>query len=462
MSEQIQIDPPQSVRRILARLAAQGAQGYVVGGCVRDSLLGVSPHDWDICTDAPPERVREILGGSWRLLDTGLKHGTVTVLDEAGDRFELTTFRVEGGYSDGRRPDEVHFVSQIEDDLSRRDFTVNAMAYNESRGLVDPFGGRADLARGLLRCVGCPDERFGEDALRILRAVRFAAKLGFEIDPATREAMQKNAPRLKAVSAERIGAELRGILCAPFAVQAVRGSREVLCEVIPELVPMIGCSQNNRYHRADVFGHTMLALENVGRCAEFPSAWADDPLRIALFFHDFGKPSSKTTDPAGHDHFYGHPAVSAAMTEEILRRLRFSGAEIETVTALVRAHDIEFTPTKAHVRRLLGRFGLEQLHRLLKLRECDNGAHSALARQRFEETALPFAALIDEVLAEQSAFSLRDLAVSGSDLLKLGLRPGPQVGQLLNALLDDVVEERLPNEKDALLQRAQALQNAAE
>lgn len=501
-----EIAPPPAVRDILAALSAAGAQGFVVGGCVRDSLLGLPPRDWDLCTDAPPERVREILGGRWRILDTGLKHGTVTALAPAGagaagesaagagpatppptappptgqaqtgeaaaespqaapsaprESYEITTFRSEGPYSDGRRPDTVRFVRSIEEDLARRDLTINAMAWSEATGLVDPFGGRADLAAGILRCVGRPEARFAEDALRILRTARFAARYGFAVEPATRAAMRSEAARLAAVSAERTGAELRQLLCAPFAARAVAEHKEVLCEVVPELRPLIGCGQNSRYHRADVFGHTLLAMEAAGRCSEFPTAWADEPVRIALFFHDFGKPAVKTTGEDGRDHFYGHPAVSAELAGAILRRLRFSSAEVGCITELVRYHDVEYLPQTARVRRLLAKFGPEQLHRLLKIRECDNAAHSALAREKFEAEVLPFAALLEQVLAEQSALSRADLAVTGKDLIGLGVRPGPQVGRMLQSLLDAVLEERLPNQREALLAAAKALQNEA-
>lgn len=470
------VNPPAGVRAILAALAAAGAQGFVVGGCVRDSLLGLPPRDWDLCTDAPPEQVRGILGGRWRILDTGLRYGTVTALAPAEEgltgvpaaenpppreSFEITTFRAEGPYSDGRRPDTVRFVRTIEEDLARRDLTINAMAWSEAAGLIDPFGGEADLAAGILRCVGRPEARFAEDALRILRTARFAARYGFAAEPATRAAMRSGAARLSAVSAERIGAELRQLLCAPHAARAVAEYKEVLCRVVPELAPLIGCSQNNRYHRADVFGHTLLAMEAAGRCAEFPPVWADEPVRIALFLHDFGKPAVKTTDENGHDHFYGHPAVSAELAGAILRRLRFPSAEAGCITELVRYHDIEFLPQKARVRRLLAKFGLDQLHRLLKIRECDNAAHSPLARARFEAGVLPFAALLKEAAAGQSALSRADLAVSGRDLIALGVRPGPQVGQMLQALLDAVLEDRLPNEKAALLTAVQTLQRQA-
>lgn len=445
------INIPAGAAEILTRLQGNGEKAYVVGGCVRDSLLGKAPHDWDICTSALPDEAKKALAG-YKIVDTGLKHGTVTVVTEAGEPYEVTTFRVDGQYTDGRRPDSVSFVKSIEEDLARRDFTINAMAWNETAGLVDPFGGQKDLlAFGVLRCVGDPVKRFTEDALRILRAVRFSAQLGFWIHPETSAAMRQEMGRLDMISAERIGSEFKKIVCAPYTTYAICESKPILCKIIPELAPLIGCEQNNKYHKAYVFGHTMEALHNAETCDRFPKEWADEYVRIALFFHDFGKPASKTTDEAGYDHFYGHAPVSAEIAEQVMRRLRFSNQEIETITELIANHDVEFSPTKACARRMLNKFGYDQLKRLLKIRECDNRSHAEAAYQRFEERAVPFAAMLDEVLAEQSAFSLKDLAISGKDIVALGVKPGPIVGELLTEALDAVVEEVVPNEKGALV-----------
>lgn len=444
------INIPVGAAEILARLQENGEKAYVVGGCVRDSMMGRAPHDWDICTSAKPERVKKILQG-YRIIDTGLKHGTVTVLNEEGETYEVTTFRIDGWYTDGRRPDSVIFVRRVSEDLERRDFTINAMAYNDVEGLIDPFGGVDDIGHGCIRCVGNPGTRFYEDALRILRAVRFSAQLGFSIARETADTMRRTMDQLGHISAERIGSEFKKVVCAPYATYAICESKPILCKIIPELAPLIGCQQNNKYHKADVFGHTMEALHNAETCDRFPKEWADEYVRIALFFHDFGKPDSKTTDEAGYDHFYGHAPVSAEIAEQVMRRLRFSNQEIETITELIANHDVEFSPTKACARRMLNKFGYDQLKRLLKIRECDNRSHAEAAYQRFEERAVPFAAMLDEVLAEQSAFSLKDLAISGKDIVALGVKPGPIVGELLTEALDAVVEEVVPNEKGALV-----------
>lgn len=447
---------PAGAQLILEKLHRQGEKAYVVGGCVRDSLMGSDPHDWDICTSAQPGQVKEILKG-YRVLDTGLRHGTVTVLDENGEPYEVTTFRTEAGYTDGRHPDSVQFVRSISEDLSRRDFTMNAMAYNDQEGVVDPFGGREDLQKGLIRCVGAPDTRFSEDALRILRAVRFSAQFGFCIEPSTAAAMCRQKGRLEHVSDERIGAEFKKIVCAPYAADAIGAGREIICEIIPELTPLIECGQNSKYHYEDVFCHTLSALKNAESCERFPKAWADDLMRIALFFHDFGKPSVKTTGEDGFDHFYAHGPASAKIAETVMRRLKFSNAEIETVTQLVAHHDMVFAPNRACARRMLNKFGYDQLKRLLKLHECDSRAHTPLAHREFEEKTVPFAARVGEVLEEQSAFALKDLAIDGRDILALGVKPGPLVGQLLAGALNAVLEETVENRKEPLLQLIQRM-----
>lgn len=446
---------PPAVDMLLERLRLCGFQAYVVGGCVRDSILGKDPYDWDICTDALPAEVMGVFGTD-NVIPTGLKHGTVTVKLES-DLYEVTTFREDGEYSDGRHPEDVHFVKDIKGDLARRDFTINAMAYNPSEGFIDPFGGRKDIMRGVIRCVGEPDKRFEEDALRILRAARFQASLGFSIDWKTAQAMNRLAPDLERVSSERIGSELHKLLCAPYAALSVQKNREVLFAAIPELAFEEGCKQNNRYHYTDVFGHTLAALQNMQQCEAFPKEWADEYVCFALLFHDIGKPSVRTTDADGYDHFYGHPKISAEITDKILReRLRCSNEFRKTVVELVEHHDVTFSPTKACVRRMLNKFGVEQLHRLLKLRECDNRAHTPAAYPLFED-AMKFAEQVDIVLAEEAAFSLKDLAVKGKDLVAAGFEPGPRMGRILSALLEAVISEKVPNEKGELIEYAKRL-----
>lgn len=440
---------PKGVETILVSLHTHGEKAYVVGGCVRDILMGNKPHDWDICTSATPEQVKNILH-RYPIIDTGLKHGTVTVVMEDGN-YEVTTFRIDTSYSDGRHPDHVRFVRRIDEDLSRRDFTMNAIAYNNEDGIVDPYGGEDDIEAHLIYCVGAPDYRFGEDALRILRAVRFSAQLGFRIEFSTAEAMRRQKDRLGSISAERIGVEFKKTVCGRYASNAIRDSQDIFCKIIPELAPMIGCEQNNKYHHEDVFAHTLTALGNAEACRQIPREWADDYVRLALFFHDFGKPVSKTTGEDGFDHFYGHAQVSGKIAEEVMRRLRFSNAEIETVVQLIAHHDVEFSPTKPCVRRLLNKFGVDQLRRLLKLRECDNRAHAEAAHQRFDSQTLPFVSLLCEVLAEQPAFSLKNLAVNGNDVLAYPIKQGPVVGKILNHLLCLVMDGKVENTREQLL-----------
>lgn len=440
---------PSSTRFVLNRLEDAGFQAFIVGGCVRDSVLGKQPHDWDICTDALPERVIEIFGRD-KTIPTGIKHGTVSVKCD-GELYEVTTFRVDGEYHDGRHPDNVTFVRSLQDDLARRDFTINAMAYSESRGLVDPFGGRHDCEEKVIRAVGDPNARFTEDALRILRAVRFSAVLGFSIEDNTKKAMRWNLDKLQNVSRERIGSELYKTVTAHYAAQALQTDNgAVIRYICPELDVCYGCEQNNRYHYLSVFSHIMLALSNAEHYHQFPDEWADGYVRMALLLHDIGKPESKSTDENGYDHFYGHAEISAQKAEEVLRRFRYSNFFVDTVVSLIRAHDVEFAPTKTCARRMLNKFGTEQLHRLLKLRECDNRAHTVDAWAKFENKTVPFADVLQQVLDEESAFSFKDLAINGHDIIKMGYKEGPEIGEILRALLDAVIADTCENTKEAL------------
>lgn len=447
---------PAQVMYILKQLENAGFEAYVVGGCVRDMMLGKEPKDWDICTDAKPQQVITIFGKS-NVFPTGLKHGTVTVVptNGEGEGYEITTYRVDGAYGDGRHPDEVSFTQSLEDDLARRDFTINAMAYNSYDGLQDPFSGRDDLEQKVIRCVGDPLARFKEDSLRILRGLRFSAQLGFSIEDETRSAMYMAMDDMKVLSNERIGKEVYGIVTGRYAAEVIEANKTLFFAAVPLLRATDGCQQNNQYHCGDVFEHTMEAMKNVYRCHEFPDEWADEYVKFALLFHDIGKPVSKMTDALGHDHFYGHPARSAELAANALIQLRYSNKFRETVVELVENHAVEFTPSKSCARRLLNKFGEEQVKRLLKIRERDNRAHSELAYPRFENS-IGFYKCFEEVLKEKSAFSLKHLAVNGRDLMTVGIEPGPQMGAILKTLLSDVIDG-CPNEKDLLLKRAKQL-----
>ena len=439
------IHVPKNAVEALSALEAAGFESYVVGGCVRDALLGREPHDWDITTAAAPEQVEAVFAGA-RILETGLKHGTVTLLS-GGEPLEITTFRSEGAYSDGRRPDSVTFVMDIHQDLLRRDFTVNAMAYSPLRGLRDDFGGQADLAAGLLRCVGDPDERLTEDALRILRGLRFAARYGFTVEQETDAALRRHRDRLSNVSPERIFAELKGILTGPGAGEMMLAYPEIFFTVFPEMAPMLGFDQHRpQAHQYDVWGHTAHAVDAT------PPAVI---LRLAMFFHDCGKPATFSQDPeSGKGRFFGHPQLSAAMADAMLRRMRCDNATRETVTALVENHEMLTGHSKKALRRLLVKLGEERLRLLFDVCRADAAAHTPEVFEKRMAVTDSDQKLLDEILADGSCLSLKDLAIGGRELVALGLAPGPEIGAVLHTLLEEVTDEILPNERESLLRRA--------
>lgn len=434
---------PEFVTRALAALRAAGHEAWAVGGPVRDLLMGREPGDWDICTSATPEETEAVFAGE-RLIETGLKHGTVTVL-LAGQPLEITTYRADGDYSDHRHPDAVRFSQSLEEDLARRDLTVNAMAYAPGEGLRDPFGGQADLKKGLLRAVGEPGRRFEEDALRVLRTLRFAAQLGFAIEKDTAAAMEKKKALLSFVSAERVRVELTKLLCGPDAAPVLRRFREIAAVVLPELAPCFDLDQRNPHHSLDLWEHSLAALEVVP---------PEPCLRWAALLHDVGKPACFTVDEAGTGHFYGHEKASAALADALLRRLRFSNGERERIVCLVELHGLPLPPEKKTLRRRLARLGEGDFFALLALQRADVTAQAPAYRSRLAELD-EAEAQARALLVEESCFSLKDLAVKGGDLLTLGLR-GPALGKTLNALLDAVLDEKAPNEKEKLLALAAA------
>ena len=441
---------PEKIEYILGTLVRAGFPAYVVGGCVRDSLAGREPHDWDVCTAARPEQVRAAFAGQ-TVLDTGLQHGTVTLLLDH-EPFEITTFRVESGYSDSRHPDRVEFTDDVRLDLARRDFTVNAMAYAPEEGLVDPFGGQADLTAGLIRCVGTPEDRFAEDALRILRALRFAARFGFALEPATAAALRVLAPTLGRIAPERIRAELDGLLTGQDAGSVLRAFPEVIAVPIPEITPCVGFPQRNPWHIYDVWEHTLCALD---------AAPADPVLRWSVFFHDLGKPSAFSLDENGVGHFYGHAKISAAMAEDIMSRLRFSNERRDEILVLVSHHDDHIQPQKKSVRRLLGKLGQEQFRRLIAVLRADKMAQTpALALPQLPELDI-LESMADEILRADECVDLSRLAVSGRDLIDLGYSPGPALGAELQQLLNWVLDDPARNEKNTLLRRAEEDRNDA-
>ena len=431
---------PAGAGYILQMLAAAGHEGYLLGGCVRDLLRGVEPHDWDICTSALPEETEQRFAGR-RILGTGLKHGTVTVLVE-GEPYEITTYRTEGPYSDRRRPDYVRFVPDLAEDLARRDFTMNAIAMDLDGNLRDPFGGAEDIRAGLIRCVGEPDPRFQEDGLRVMRALRFAAVFGYEIEAHTARAIHENRAMLDRVAAERINAELRKLLAGKDAGNVLRQYPDVFCQFWPQLGPLVTLEQHNPWHCRGGWEHTIHSVE---------AAPADVALRLAMLLHDIGKPACKSTDEQGVDHFYGHPAVSARLADEMLQALKFDNKTRERVVLLVKRHDVPLPPTGPAIRRWLSRLGPEAFFQLLEVKRADNmGQNLEKVRGRLAELG-EIRAQAERILAEKQCLTLKDLAVNGRDVIAAGIEPGPEVGQVLEGLLKRILDGEIQNQRNALL-----------
>ncbi|MDO4517385.1 MAG: HD domain-containing protein [Bacillota bacterium] len=432
------LSPPAA--EALARLHAAGHEAWVVGGCVRDVLLGQTPKDYDITTSALPEETKGVFPDC-HIIETGIRHGTVTVV--LGDEpLEITTYRVDGGYSDARHPDGVTFTRSLREDAARRDFTMNAMAYAPGLGLRDFFGGREDIQNAQIRAVGDPVIRFREDALRILRGVRFASVLGFSLETATETAARQEAALLSGLSAERVAAELDKLLRGKDAGRVLQTYPDLLGQVIPELLPMAGFDQRNHHHCHDLLTHTAVAVDHVPPVL---------PLRLAALLHDVGKPRCFSLGEDGEGHFYGHARESTAMAGEILRRLRFSNSVREKTETLIRYHDSVIEEDPRLVRRWLNRLGEETFFDLLALQRGDTVALAPAYCTR-QDHFRRLEALAREILAETPCLQLRDLAVNGHDLMALGLQ-GRAIGAALHFLLDQVLEGTVPNKKEALMQR---------
>ena len=432
---------PQTVQYCIDALQAAGFQAYAVGGCVRDALLGLTPADYDLCTNAKPEEISRVFQ-SHQLLHHGQKHGTIGVVLD-GQVYEITTFRTEGGYQDFRHPDWVKFVPNVEEDLARRDFTVNAMAYNPKTGYIDPFGGQQDMQNKILRTVGNPKERFREDALRILRGARFSARFRLTPESSTKAAMAELAPLMDNLARERVFEELCKLLLSATAEDLAVFS-SLLTQVIPELAPSVGFLQHSPHHAYDVFTHTAHVVEAVPRKLS---------LRWAALLHDIGKPASFTMDENGRGHFKGHAKISQEMADRILLRLKAPAALRQQVTELIGLHMTKLEPDKKLLRRRLGKLGQEQLERVLLLQEADMGSKGTGKPEEMEQFP-QIRALLEEVLAEDACFSIKDLAVNGWDLQQAGFAPGPEIGKCLSWLLGQVQDETAPNEWQALLHLA--------
>ncbi len=435
------------VNRVIEILRRNGHLAYVVGGACRDMLMGKDINDWDIATSALPEETKAALKG-YRIIETGIKHGTVTALID-NEPIEITTFRIEKGYSDNRHPDSVDFTDDIEKDLSRRDFTVNAIAYSPLDGIVDPFNGQNDIDNKIIRCVGNPDTRFGEDALRILRALRFSSTLGFDIEKETAESIHKNKHLLSNISVERIFTELSKLLCGQDAGRILRDFSDVIFFILPELEPMENCTQNHERHIFDVWGHTVKAVESVEPRLE---------LRLAALFHDSGKPHVKTTDSSGIDHFYSHAKQSKKIAETALIRFKTSNKLKNHILSLVEYHD--FLPdkiSKKTYKKYISKLGFDIVKELFEIRKADFTAQNP----RFYEEGLTANCIgfkiLEEIEKEEACFSINDLKISGNDLADIGFKPSPKMKTTLETLLDEVMDGKLPNTKTALLERAATL-----
>ena len=430
---------PVNAEKILRVLENQGFEAFIVGGCVRDSILGRRPDDWDITTSARPEQVKALFR---RTVDTGLKHGTVTVLMDK-ESYEVTTYRIDGEYEDGRHPKEVAFTASLEEDLKRRDFTINAMAYHPDRGLVDLFHGMDDIRAEIIRCVGNPLERFGEDALRILRAVRFSAQLGFSIEAETKTGIEELAPNLKLVSAERIQTELVKLLVSPHPDYFLTAYETgITRQFLPEFDACMETGQNTPHHCLSVGLHTLQSLLNIR---------PDKVLRLTMLLHDIGKPAVKKTDENGRDHFKMHGPAGEKMASAILRRLKFDNDTISKVCRLIRWHDDRPAPDMCSVRRAVNRIGEDIFPLYLEVQRADMLAQSTYKREEKAARLEGVNECYRKILEEGQCVSLKSMAVKGRDLLAAGYAPGPELGEILDRLLEHVLEHPEDNEKDRLL-----------
>ncbi len=427
----MRIELPEKVTQIINCIMKAGYEAYAVGGCIRDSILGRIPDDWDITTSATPLQVKALFP---RTIDTGIQHGTVTVmLDREG--FEVTTYRIDGKYQDGRHPEEVTFTPNLEEDLKRRDFTINAMAYNEQTGLVDLFGGMDDIKSGIIRCVGDPEARFGEDALRIMRAIRFSAQLGYGIEEKTKEAIRRLAPNLCKISAERIQVELTKLVVSahPEAMRMIYETG-VAKVIMPEFQEIMETEQNNPHHCFSVGEHTIRSMQEVEGRKE---------LRLAMLFHDMGKPLSMSVDENGITHFYGHEQISAELSKKIMRRLKYDNDTTDTVYRLVLYHDYgnDTDPDRRIVRRAMNKIGEDILPLLFMVKKADIMAQSSDFRDEKLERLSKWQELYGEILKRKECVSLKTLAVTGRDLIGMGMPAGKELGDTLKELLELVLED---------------------
>ena len=447
-------------RAVLKKLNGAGYEAYYVGGCVRDAMMGRSGGDVDVTTNALPEQIKKVFAG-WRTIDTGIQHGTVTVLvpeEGCGESekdgvipVEVTTYRSDGDYSDSRHPDQVQFLKSLEEDLARRDFTVNTMACDLEGNIIDPFGGKEDIETETLRAAGDAGRRFQEDALRIMRGLRFASVLDFEIEEKTAAAMMDSRHLLKEISAERIFAELKKLVTGKAAGKVLRNYVDVFEYVIPELYAMKGFLQHNPYHKYDVLEHCIRAMEEIRTTPE-----NQEYMKLAALFHDVGKPDTFFMDEEGIGHFYGHPAKGEEVIHEILMRLRADRFMLERISLLVKRHDLIFKRDEVLLKKWMNRLSPEVMFELLEIKRADNVAtgnmHHKL-KDKFEDIRI----MMEQILEEEQCFSLKDLAADGRDIIGLGVAAGPEIGLILAGLLEAVIEGRCENDKEKLLELAEKM-----
>ena len=435
---------PKQIEEILEKLEAAGYEAYIVGGCVRDEIMGKTAHDYDITTSAEPSETERVFSDC-RLIETGFKHGTVVVLYK-GLNVEITTFRIDGDYPDGRHPEKVSFSRNLKDDLARRDFTMNAIAYSPKRGFADAFGGEEDIKARVIRCVGDPEKRFSEDALRILRALRFSAVLGFDIEESTKKAIFGKKETLQRVSKERTFSELKQLLCGENVKSVLLEYREILAEIVPELKTMFDYEQGSKYHDSTLFVHTARAVE---------AAPQREEMRLAMLFHDIGKPVCRSADENGECHYYGHAEKSVQIADKILRDLKCDNLLRTRVCEIIKYHDMPLDNSEKAIKRRLAKYGGELFRDIMEAHIADDSAKAAftLPRTQTAREAIRIAEIIEK---QEPCLSLKSLAVNGNDLKQL-MKPSALMGEILEKLLDEVVDGKLENEKSALLERAKTI-----
>ena len=442
----MKISLPKDVEYIINTLQRAGYEAYAVGGCVRDTILNREPDDWDITTSAKPMEIKKLFPVT---IDTGIQHGTVTVLrNHVG--YEVTTYRIDGEYAANRHPKEVIFTASLKEDLLRRDFTINAMAYNHEDGIIDEYGGLNDISDGIIRCVGNPYDRFSEDALRIMRAVRFSAQLGYRIEEETSKAIVKLAPNLSTISAERINTELTKLLLSPNPDYLRDACRLGITRVVlPEFDKCMECEQVNPHHCYSVGEHTLHSLKFVPN---------DRVLRYTMLFHDFGKPDTRSVGEDGRMHFYGHPLVSERMASDIMHRLKFDNDTLHAVKLLCRNHDLEIIEDKKHVRRAMNKLGSDNFSKLLMVKWADCMAQSDYKREEKLASLDKLESIYNEIVSAKECVCMKDLAVCGRDLIDLGVKPGPAMGAILGELLSEVIDEPSLNDREVLLDMVKKLE----